>query len=121
MIHLLLERMSDQQVHKNLRHSNDAETQFDNMEPNSMASSCCNFEMAPEWFVSGLAQLKKELKEEVTASISSIVSSALAEVKSPPFVAPPPAHHSVCPHRKWSKPDKRVRKITPHIAENVSE
>lgn len=60
VINLVLERVSDQPRHKNLRHSNDVETQIE--EPQSMASTCCNAEAPPEWFISGLAQVNSELQ-----------------------------------------------------------
>lgn len=56
MINLLLERVSEQPTHKNLRHSNDVETQFDNVESTSILSTCCNADSAPEWFIAGLSQ-----------------------------------------------------------------
>lgn len=121
IINLLLERISDQPVHKNLRHSNDVETQFDNIEPSSIVSTCCNIDSPPEWFLSSIAQLKKELTYEITAAVSSVVSSvvssAVANVKPqlPPPPPPQPCHHH---HSRKCKPEKRMRKVTPHTVEH---
>ncbi|XP_019766280.2 uncharacterized protein LOC109541765 isoform X1 [Dendroctonus ponderosae] len=120
MINLLLERVSEQPTHKNLRHSNDVETQFDNVDATSILSTCCNADTAPEWFIAGLAQLKKEIKDEITSNVSTLIASAVAEIKSP-CLAPVPAQHASCSNRARAKPYKWSKKLTPQLVENITD
>ncbi|XP_050300721.1 uncharacterized protein LOC126739199 isoform X2 [Anthonomus grandis grandis] len=122
VINLLLERKEDPSVHKNSRISNDVETQFDSMEPPSVSgasSMCGHLETPPEWFIAALAQLKRDIKEEVTANISGIVASAVAEIKTPQTTLPVlPQLNLVYPHRSLKKPEKRLKKHGSHGAEH---
>ncbi|KAF7266096.1 hypothetical protein GWI33_020547 [Rhynchophorus ferrugineus] len=114
VINLLLERISDRSHGKN-RHSSDAETQFDTL--NSISTVCCNLESAPEWFLSSISQLKKEITEDITAALTSVISTAFANLK-PQLPTPPPHFHH---YSRKCKPDKRIRKGSCHAPENSSE
>ncbi|KAJ8924658.1 hypothetical protein NQ315_000809 [Exocentrus adspersus] len=102
VVNLTLDRISDRPSHKNTRHSNDVETQADNNEAVSLTSTCCNMETPPEWFISYMSQFKKNITDELTATISGIVSN----VK--PHVVSQPSYYS-----RKSKPEcqKRFRKL----------
>ncbi|KAL1518013.1 hypothetical protein ABEB36_001699 [Hypothenemus hampei] len=120
IIQLQLEPASEKATRKNLRQSNDVETQADQTEPQSIASTCCSLESPPEWFLAGLAQLKKELKEEMTCEVSHIVTNAVAGLKSP-FNSPQVA---VCPHsnnKGKGKCERKMRKLPAHLGESVIE
>ncbi|XP_066249930.1 uncharacterized protein [Euwallacea similis] len=122
VINLLLEQISHQPNHKNLRHSNDVETQFDNAEPQSLVSACCNFEAPPDWFIAAIAQLKKEIKDEVTANISGLVANAVLELKKPLTASQVPSVPvAVCPQRPRNKREKCLKKIGPYFGESASE
>ncbi|XP_018571385.1 uncharacterized protein LOC108911046 isoform X2 [Anoplophora glabripennis] len=113
IVNLKLDRISDQPTHKNLRHSNDVETQSDNNEAVSLTSTCCNIETPPEWFVAYMNQFKKNITDELTTTVSTIVSNIKPHVVSQPS----------CYHSRKSKPEcpKRVRKLAPLIAESSHE
>ncbi|XP_060535950.1 uncharacterized protein LOC132707925 [Cylas formicarius] len=115
-INFLLERQSNQPTHKNLRHSKDVETQFDNNDKSAFITTCCRAESPPEWFLQCLAQLKKEITEDVTANVSGVVSTALAGVK-PQIVNPPNCYH----HSRKSKTEKRLRKLNPHLVDSNTD
>ncbi|CAH1133060.1 unnamed protein product [Ceutorhynchus assimilis] len=106
VINLLLERISDQTAQKMHKHSNDVETQFD-LEPTSISSTCCAGNTAPEWFLAGLVQLKKELMEEISANVSTVMAQTVADLKSS------------CPYRIKSKLEKRPKKVSSHGTANV--
>lgn len=58
IVNLKLERTSGQEpVKPGNRNSNDAETQFDNNEPVSIVSTCCNADTPPEWFIMFMSQV----------------------------------------------------------------
>lgn len=63
-------------------------------------------------------QLKKEITEDITAALTSVISTAVANVK-PQLPTPPPQFHH---YSRKCKPDKRIRKgPAAHVPENSSE
>ncbi|CAH2007744.1 unnamed protein product [Acanthoscelides obtectus] len=111
IVNLKLDRISaEQSCMKKVRLSNDVETQFDNNEAVSLASTCCNFESPPEWFVSYMDQFKKTITEEVVASVTNIVSN----------IKPHAASQPLCYHSRKSKGEsskQRIRKLQPLIGD----
>ncbi|XP_072396375.1 uncharacterized protein [Diabrotica undecimpunctata] len=101
IVTLKLDRISDQQNYRNTRHSNDVETQFDN-EAVSIVSSCCNSETPPEWFLTYMNKFKKNLTDDITASVASIVSNI-----KPHTVSQPSCYHS----RKSKAENSKRRKL----------
>ncbi|CAG9821727.1 unnamed protein product [Phaedon cochleariae] len=102
IVNLKLERISEQPLYKNIRHSNDVETQFSN-EATPLVSKCCSSASPPEWFTAYMAQFKKNWTEEITATMSCIVSNIKPHTISQP----------TCYHMRKSKPEssKRIRKL----------
>lgn len=73
IVNLKLERSSGQQPNKVNRHSNDAETQFDNNEAVSLSSTCCNSDAPPEWFVLYMNQVRCFLNSILLSNIASYI------------------------------------------------
>ncbi|VEN54948.1 unnamed protein product [Callosobruchus maculatus] len=115
IVNLKLDRITaEQSSMKKARLSNDVETQFDNNEAVSLASTCCNSESPPEWFISYMNQFKKTVTEEVVASVTNIVSNIKPQTVSQPL----------CYHSRKSKGEsskQRIRKLQPLIGENTHE
>ncbi|XP_057653370.1 next to BRCA1 gene 1 protein-like [Diorhabda carinulata] len=101
IVNLKLESNCELQTHKNNRHSNDVETQFDN-EANSVVSQCCNSESPPEWFLIHMNKYKKSIVEEVTASVTNLVSNL-----KPHTVSQPSCYHT----RKSKNENSKRRKL----------
>ncbi|KAG5871599.1 hypothetical protein JTB14_010723 [Gonioctena quinquepunctata] len=113
VVNLKLDRISDNQPsHKNSRHSNDVETQFDNETP-SLASTCCNADTPPDWFIAFMTQFKKSFTEEMTSTVSAIVSNIKPQTVSQP----------ACYHSRKSKVEssKRIRKLHLPIVDSSHE
>ncbi|XP_074032371.1 uncharacterized protein isoform X2 [Leptinotarsa decemlineata] len=104
VVNLKLDRISDQPTHRNIRHSNDVQTQYDNEAP-SLVSTCCNADSPPEWFISYMTQFKKDFSEELTSTVSAIVSNM-----KPIAVSQPVCHHT---RKTKVESSKRIRKL-PH-------
>lgn len=66
-------------------------------------------------------QLKKEITEEITSNMSTLIASAVTEIKSPPGIHPVPTQPPSCSSRARAKPYKWSRKLTPQLVENISE
>lgn len=104
IVNLKLESNCELKTHKNNRHSNDVETQFGN-EANSIVPPCCYSESPPEWFITQMNEYKKSIIDEVTASVTNIVSNIKPHTVSQPS----------CYHMRKSKNDNSKRRKLPLI------
>lgn len=108
IINLNLERISNQEsvpsTSQMEQKTNDVETQSEvNEMPSSAASN--DFSTPPEWFLNFMAQYKKEIVEEVTASMSNVVSNIKPHTVSQPS----------CYHSRKSKVECPKRRKLPHL------
>lgn len=67
IVNLKLRRASGQEPVKVSRNSNDVETQFDNNEAFSLASTCCNADTPPEWFLLYMNQVSSTYSFNIIA------------------------------------------------------
>ncbi|KAK9871498.1 hypothetical protein WA026_012869 [Henosepilachna vigintioctopunctata] len=76
IINLKLDRISEQdKLFKKIPTSNDVQTQFDTIDRDSSNSSLSAIDTTPQWFTSYMKEFKKEIINEVSATVSGYIST----------------------------------------------